>query len=351
MKFFTRVAIFVIALIGFFVFLISNNTAVQDRLMARAINNLMPETFLDKEDSLRAVICGSRSPIASPGRAQACVLVEAGDDIYIIDTGDGSANNLNDFNIPWQNVKGVIFTHLHSDHISDLADVHLLSWVNGRKGKLPVYGPKGVNSVTNGFDLSYSNDYVFRNAHHGETIAPLKNAGYTTNIIDINKPNFINSNELKITAFEVNHDPVEPAFGIRFDYKGRSVVISGDTTYSDNLIKASIEADVLIHEAMSIPLLNAIRTAALNTGRTTTAKILIDVQDYHTPALEVAEVALQANVGHLILYHLLPAPRNNIMEKIFYRGMDDLTKNWTSAVDGTRVTLPINSDEIIIDEI
>jgi len=108
---------------------------------------------------------------------------------------------------------------------------------------------------------------------------------------------------------------------------------------------------VLIHEAMSIPLLEAIRSAAITSGRTTTAKILFDVQDYHTPAVEVAKVAVKANVSHLILYHLLPAPRSNVMEKIFYRGMDDVMTNWTSSVDGTRVTLPIDSEEIILDEI
>ena len=112
-----------------------------------------------------------------------------------------------------------------------------------------------------------------------------------------------------------------------------------------------MNADVLIHEAMSIPLLEALISAALASGRTTMAKILIDVQDYHTPALEVAEVAIKANVDHLILYHLLPAPRSNIMENIFYRGMDDVITNWTSSVDGTRVTLPIDSEEIILDEI
>ena len=79
--------------------------------------------------------------------------------------------------------------------------------------------------------------------------------------------------------------------------------------------------------------------------------MLFDVQDYHTPAVEVAKVAVQANVSHLILYHLLPAPRSNIMENIFYRGMDDVITNWTSSVDGTRVTLPIDSEEIILDEI
>ena len=113
MKYFIRFLIFVLIVISITAFLVSNNAAVQDRLMTRVINNVIAETFLDIEDSLRAIICGSRSPIASPGRAQTCVLVEAGDDIYIIDTGDGSANNLSSYNIPWPKVKGIIFTLLY----------------------------------------------------------------------------------------------------------------------------------------------------------------------------------------------------------------------------------------------
>ena len=133
-------------LIGFVVsiFLIGlaslNSHSVQDRILNTGLKNILAgvEPFLDKEDSLKVVVCGSRSPLPSPGRAEACILVEAGDDIYIFDLGNGSMDNLTQFQVPWPNVKAVLITHMHSDHIADLPDAHLQSWVQGRNSPLMV---------------------------------------------------------------------------------------------------------------------------------------------------------------------------------------------------------------------
>ena len=141
-----------------------NSHTVQDRLLNIGLQNIVNnEQFLDKEDSLKVVICGSRSPLPSPGRAESCVLVEAGDDIYIFDMGNGSINNLQEFQVPWTNVKAVLITHMHSDHMADLPDAHLQSWIQGRNSPLMVYGPEGINLVTKGFELAYSADYQYRN--------------------------------------------------------------------------------------------------------------------------------------------------------------------------------------------
>ena len=96
-----------------------NLPSVQDRLLNFGLNNLAnnPISFLDDEDTLKVVVCGSRSPLPTPNRAEACILVEAGDDIYIFDIGNGSANNLQQYQIPWPNVKAIFITHMHSDHI------------------------------------------------------------------------------------------------------------------------------------------------------------------------------------------------------------------------------------------
>ena len=103
------VIIFVISLLAL------NNHSVQDRILNIGLKNILsnPEPFLDIEDSLKVVICGSRSPLPSPGRAESCVLVEAGDDIYIFDLGNGSVNNLTQYQLPWQNVKAVPVSYTH----------------------------------------------------------------------------------------------------------------------------------------------------------------------------------------------------------------------------------------------
>ena len=133
-----------------------NSHTVQDRILNIGLKNIISnsEPFLDKEDSLKVVICGSRSPLPSPGRAESCVLVEAGDDINIFDMGNGSVNNLQEFQVPWTNVKAVLITHMHSDHMADLPDAHLQSWIQGRNSPLKVYGPEGINLVPKGFELA-----------------------------------------------------------------------------------------------------------------------------------------------------------------------------------------------------
>jgi len=332
------------------VLILFRQPAFQDRLLESAIENLAaPSTYLPEEDALTGVVCGSRAPIPAPDRAETCILIQAGENIFIFDTGGGSAQNLNDWNTPWDRVKGIFYTHLHSDHIFDIADFHQATWINGgRKSKQKVYGPEGVQMLTDGIELAYTKDYFFRNEHHGDTIAPLDAAGFNTHTINLDNAILIDDGDLKITAYRVSHDPVDPALGYRIEYKGRSISISGDTIYDENLVKNSKNVDVLFHESMSIDLLNLINKNAERIGNTMAAKVTIDIQDYHTPIPEIVQAAQEANVGHLVFYHHLPAPRNQLMENIMYRGVDEIMDNWTASDDGTMVILPTDSDEIII---
>jgi len=327
--------------------------SVQDRIMVSVISGMINVSDnLPQEDALSAAVCGSRSPIPSPGRAQTCVMVRAGENIYIVDIGDGSASNLRNWGIPFNKIKSVLLTHLHSDHIFDLASLHQASWImQKRKAKLDVYGPQGVGLVTKGFETAYEPDYFFRNSHHGDQIAPLDVAGFNPHTVDLNQPKVIHEDGLIVTAFEVVHDPVKPALGYRFDYKGRSLVISGDTSYSENLIEKSRDADVLFHEAQANHMINLIRDFNIQMGANLAAKVMEDIITYHTTPIEAAEIANLANVKHLIFYHLTPAPRNYITETMFLRGVDEVREEWTLSNDGTMVVLPVGTNEIIISKI
>ena len=322
----------------------------QDRLMSVVAQNLLASTADLNDDSLSALVCGSRSPIPSPGRAQTCILVNAGGNYYVVDIGDGSAANLNNWRVDANKIRATLLTHLHSDHISDLADLHLMTWINSTRTKpMDVYGPNGVESVINGFEDAYKLDYQFRNEHHGDEIAPINIAGFTPHTIDLNSSVIINENGLIVTAFQVTHEPIEPALGYRFEYGGRSIVISGDTSYSENLIKNAQDADVLFHEAQANHQLEIMKEAlSSNKGL---LKILNDIESYHTTPIDAAKAANLANVDHLIFYHLTPAPRIGVMERMFYRGVNEIRTDWTSANDGTMAVLPLDSDEIIITEI
>ena len=350
MKKFIKIFLSLILLIIIASLFAINIPTVQDKLLNTGLKNLTVNTtpFLDEEDTLKVVVCGSRSPLPAPGRAEACILVEAGDDIYIFDMGNGSAVNLQQYQIPWSNVKGIFITHMHSDHMADLPDAHLASWIQGRNSPLKVYGPKGINLVTKGFELAYSADYQYRNEHHGDEILPLDIAGYEA--IEIANNEYIENDTvgMEILPFTVNHHPVNHAFGFKIAYKGRTLVISGDTINDGSVQKYSKDIDLLIHSAISLDIVERLRSVAPIPQMD---KIFLDIQDYHTPINQAGEIARDANVKHLLIYHAIPSPNNTIMEKVFYRPLKGIYKDFTASVDGTRIILPIGTNEILIDEI
>ena len=338
------VSIFIIGLVSL------NSHSVQDRILNIGLENILSNAkpFLDEEDTLKVVVCGSRSPLPSPGRAESCVLVEAGDDIYIFDLGNGSVNNLTQYQVPWPNVKAVLITHMHSDHMADLPDAHLQSWIQGRTSPLKVYGPEGINLVTKGFELAYSADYQYRNEHHGDDMLPMSIAGF--NAIQIINNQFIPNDTpgLEILPFVVDHYPVNSAFGFKISYKDRTVVISGDTIHDGSVQKYSQDVDLLVHSAISIDIVERMRGIAPIPQMD---KILFDIQDYHTSIEEAGEIARDANVEHLLIYHSIPTPRNALMERVFFRPIEGVFENYSLSDDGTRVIMPVGNDDIFIDVI
>ena len=233
-----------------------------------------------------------------------------------------------------------------------MADLHLATWLPGRPKALPVYGPEGTDLVTSGFEMAYKLDYGFRNEHHGEALAPIKSVGFETTIVDLNNPVIYNENGLKITAFKVTHEPIEPALGYRFDYKGRSLVITGDSSYDENIALISKNADVLIAEAQANHIINIMQKALLERDpNQPLVKVLEDIKTYHMTPVEAAKLANMADVGHLIFYHLTPAPRNGIMENVFVRGVDEIRSDWTLSRDGTFVVLPVGKEEIKVSDL
>jgi ribonuclease Z len=128
---------------------------------------------------------------------------------------------------------------------------------------------------------------------------------------------------LRVTAFAVDHAPVSPAVGYRFDFAGRSVVVSGDARKSASVIANARGADLLVHEALCPPLIERAAATARGLGRERLAKLATDVLDYHTSAVQAAEVAREAGVGKLVLTHLVPAPPNAIARRLFLAGTAD----------------------------
>jgi len=152
---------------------------------------------------------------------------------------------------------------------------------------------------------------------------------------------------LKVIAIEVNHAPIEPAYAYRFDYKGRSVVISGDLKYHRPLVDASRNADLLVSEAIAPNMTRMMGDSARRAGRTSVAAIMHDIEDYHITPEQAATIANDANVRHLALYHLLPAPDGVLTRRLFSQGINTVRKgDWTITDDGSLYTMPIGSTEV-----
>ena len=295
-------------------------------------------------DGLKITLCGTSSPIPAPARAQACVAVETPEHLYIVDAGSGSAATANLSGVPMDKLRGILITHFHSDHISDIGDFNLNSWVAGRPEPLQIIGPTGVERIVDGFNMAYELDRGYRVAHHG---AELLNPELgTLQSKTIAEGVIVDQDGLRITAFEVSHPPIEPAFGYRLDYGGRSVVISGDSLVTDKIVEISNGADVVLHDAMSLQLVRGAAGMARTTGNTRLATVMQDIQDYHATTEDLNRLSSEAEIGQLALYHLVPAPRNAMALRAF---SNDIPEGALLTEDGMVISLPAGSNEIGID--
>src|SRR5262245_55817828 len=297
---------------------------VQDAIIARIARQRIGRdtSGLFAPDALRVLLCGTSSPIPSPERAEACTAVFAGGRMWIVDTGPGSWRTLALRRIRGERIGAIFYTHLHSDHIGELGEFNLQTWVAGRAAPLRVFGPDGVTDLVHGFAQAYAADTRFRVAHHGAELLPPDRAAMIPLPVVLDGADSIrvlDEDGVVVTAFAVAHDPVKPALGYRFDYGGRSVVVSGDTRPTPNLVKHARGADVLVHEAQDNHLVHIMEEAARESGEMRVAKILGDIPAYHTTPADAAHEAVEAGVRLLLLTHSTPPPDNALLARIFWR--------------------------------
>ncbi len=301
-------------------------------------------------DALRVLLCGTASPIPSPQRAEACTAVFAGGRMWIVDTGPGSWRTLALRRVRGEAIGAVFFTHLHSDHIGELGEFNMQTWVAGRPGPLRVYGPDGVTELVHGFAEAYAADTGFRTAHHGAALLPPDRAAMVPMPIALDGADatrVLDEDGVVVTAFAVAHDPVKPAFGYRFDYGGRSVVISGDTRPCPNLVTQAHGADVLVHEAQANSMVKIMQDAAAAAGESRIAKILGDIPSYHTGPADAAREAVAAGVRLLVFTHFTPPPDNPLLVRMFQRDVNSAPpRGLVFGTDGTLIVLPKGSDAV-----
>jgi ribonuclease Z len=323
------------------------------RLMARIYDRAMSgDPVAALPDGLHVGLCGSGSPMPDPTRAGPCTVVVAGRRVFVVDSGTGSTKNLSLMNLPPAQVSGVLITHFHSDHIADLGELMLQRWATGAaRAPLPVYGPTGVDRVVQGFEAAYLLDEGYRVAHHGPKVVPPAGFGGAPHpfAIDPAGPNVtvIDEPDLKVIAFPVDHGPVKPAVGYLFVYKGRRVVVSGDTGPSARLEAAAQGADVLVHEGLAPNLVAIQRAAAVAHGRTNIAAILHDILSYHTTPEQAAAIAQRAHVRYLLFTHVIPPLPLDALEGPFLgRSRQIFHGSIRVGHDGDFLTLPAGTSEI-----
>ena len=322
-----------------------------------------PDPLPPDSDSLRVLLCGTSSPMPARDAAKSCTIIAAGEQIFLIDIGPEASENLALWRVPVTRIEHVFLTHFHSDHIGELGEFNFMGWAQGRRQPLQVHGPEGIEQVVDGFNTVYALDSGYRHAHHdhGKGLMPPVAAVMQSRLIGLARTGeapqgrsavVFEQGGVKVTAIEVDHRPVTPAFAYRFDYRGRSVVISGDTTFYPPLVAAARGADVLVSEAEAHHMLETVAGVIETGGDGRLAGVLRDTTDYHLTPVQAAQLANEAGVRELVFTHIAPpipwrALPFDFIEVPWLRGVSEVRKSGVHlGHDGMLITLPADGGAV-----
>jgi ribonuclease BN (tRNA processing enzyme) len=260
---------------------------------------LLGAVRLRAADRTRLVLLGTAGgPRPKADRAASSQVVLVRDRAYVVDCGDGVARQMVSAGVRLDALDKIFITHHHSDHNADYGNLLLLAWAAGLRTPVEAYGPPPLERMTRlVFELNQF-DIETRIADENRVpLAPLIRAK------EITSPGLVvDDGRVRVRSALVSHPPIEHAFGYRFDTEDRSIVISGDTAFSKDLLELARGADVLVHEALYLPGIE--RTAA----KVANAPGLLEhILRSHTTVEDAARLASEARVNMLVLSHLVPS--------------------------------------------
>ncbi len=247
----------------------------------------------------RLILLGTGGgPRPRTGSMPSAQVIIADGKLYVVDCGDGVARQLVFAGASLDALRHVFITHHHSDHNADYGNLLLLSWASGLGHRVDTWGPPPIERITRLFFEMSAYDIDVRIADEGRTpLVPL------VHVHEFSEPGIVMQDEsVKVTSALVDHPLVKPAFAYRFDAADRSIVISGDTARSDNLIRLAQGADVLVHEALFPAAVDRLVARVPSA-----AALRPHLFAAHTAIEDVGRVAAAAGVKTLVLSHFVPA--------------------------------------------
>ena len=274
---------------------------------------------LDPEAGLSVILLGTGVPIPNPQRGTACTAVIAGDRVFLVDTGRNCVVTLDQAGI--FDLNAIFYTHYHSDHFIGLGEILLNFGVAGVDRSIPVHGPPGAVEIVAGIASTYRLDLEYRITHHGDKFSE---AVMNPTVTEHEPGVVLDEDGLTVTMFPVCHEPIEPAVGYRFEYRGQVVVVSGDTRVCPDYAAGAEGADLLVSEAENAAMFNPAMALARAASNTRQLEMIEEGMEYHAETLALARMAQEAGVKKLALTHLFPSiPPTDAAEAAFIQGMSD----------------------------
>lgn len=212
-----------------------------------------PEDTTPGQGGFRVTLLGTGMPAPAPDRSGPATLVDAGDQKLLFDAGRGVATRLFQLGVPLRAVAPLFLTHFHFDHTVGMPDLWVSGWLAGpwarRMIPFRVVGPPGTKELMGNLERAYAADIRIRVADEG-----LPPEGAAVAVEEFGREGVVHDRDgVRVTAFEVNHgERIKPALGYRVDYRDRSVVLSGDTRFSEDVVRHGTGADLLIHEVAAV---------------------------------------------------------------------------------------------------
>jgi ribonuclease Z len=259
---------------------------------------------------LRARLLGTGAPPPNPARRGPSTLVSLEDEHLLVDAGSGAGEQLVRAGLRPYHWPRVLITHHHSDHTIDLGHLLITRWIVGQNAPLEVWGPAGTRRQMQKLLDWLDWDIEVRRAHMHERARP------EVRVVEIEEGPLMEAGGVRVSAFLVEHHPVTPAFGFRFDGGGRSLAISGDTRPCENLMRACYGVDVLIHECCDMT-----KTSWYpGCGWATKEDKIRDLASYHTQPPDLGRIAAGARAKALVVTHLMPGSEPDELRAAAARG-------------------------------